>query len=66
MFSITLALVLQLWFAALALAAPAVTIEANPPWQYGTGGGILGFIVLVLDIIVWSELKSPCFILCTY
>merc|ERR1712000_27153 len=25
------------------------------PWHYGVGGGIVGFIVLVLDIIVWIE-----------
>ena len=23
-------------------------------WRYGTGGGVIGFIVLVLDIIVFS------------
>ncbi|KAF8859465.1 hypothetical protein BDZ45DRAFT_673226 [Acephala macrosclerotiorum] len=28
-------------------------------WKYGTGGGVLGFIVLILDIMVWMEvLKS--------
>lgn len=53
-------LFLQLCLAALAVAAPLAgggdetmtTSSAN--WQYGTGGGIIGFIVLVLDIIVWS------------
>lgn len=49
---------LQLWLAALTFAAPAVNegVSANAvkPWQYGTGGSIIGFIVLVLDIIVWS------------
>ncbi|KAF4781493.1 hypothetical protein HER10_EVM0012707 [Colletotrichum scovillei] len=55
---------LQLCFALLAVAAPAsdpaVGIAAHGnTWQYGTGGGILGFIVLVLDIIVFLEvLKS--------
>ncbi|CAJ2505184.1 Uu.00g125780.m01.CDS01 [Anthostomella pinea] len=55
---------IQLFLAALAFAAPIVdeTVTASggaAPWQYGTGGGILGFIVLVLDIIVWIEvLKS--------
>lgn len=33
--------------------------RVNITWQYGTGGGIVGFIVLILDIIVWIEiLKS--------
>ncbi|KAK7424070.1 hypothetical protein QQX98_000680 [Neonectria punicea] len=50
---------LQLWMATLALAAPVasdiVNAEGAKPWHYGTGGGILGFIVLILDIIVWLE-----------
>jgi hypothetical protein len=50
-------LVLQLWLAASALAAPldnTVTATGKDAWQYGTGGGILGFIVLILDIIVFG------------
>ncbi|KAI7139866.1 hypothetical protein KC331_g19882 [Hortaea werneckii] len=55
----TLTLFLQLTLAMLTFAAPV----ANDPtfsvqsdaWQYGTGGGIVGFIVLVLDVIVWME-----------
>jgi len=55
-------LFLQLALVALTFAAPisddVVTIQADA-WQYGTGGGIIGFIVLVLDVIVWFEvLKS--------
>merc|ERR1712000_66957 len=54
-----LTLFLQLALAMLTFAAPV----ANEPtfaaqsdaWQYGTGGGIVGFIVLVLDVIVWME-----------
>lgn len=50
---------LQLCLAALAFAAPvAQEISAssvNNSWQYGTGGGIIGFIVLILDIIVFSS-----------
>ncbi|KFA69303.1 hypothetical protein S40285_08614 [Stachybotrys chlorohalonatus IBT 40285] len=58
MISPALSLFLQLWLAAIAFAAP-VSVESTPPWQYGTGGGIVGFIVLILDIIVWIEiLKS--------
>lgn len=49
---------LQLCLAALAFAAPVAqeisTSGINNSWQYGTGGGIIGFIVLVLDIIVFS------------
>ncbi|CAM1508751.1 Fc.00g055990.m01.CDS01 [Cosmosporella sp. VM-42] len=50
---------IQLWLATLALAAPiaseGVSANAAKPWHYGTGGGVIGFIVLVLDIIVWLE-----------
>ncbi|CAK4034977.1 Cardiolipin synthase [Lecanosticta acicola] len=57
-------LLLQLCLAALAWAAPiadevTTTQGMNPSQKYGTGGGIIGFIVLILDIIVWIEvLKS--------
>lgn len=60
MFNIVLNLLLQLSLAALALGAPVVqdvsATTAGNSWQYGTGGGIIGFIVLVLDIIVFSTL----------
>ncbi|KAK7959563.1 uncharacterized protein PG986_004417 [Apiospora aurea] len=53
---------LQLCLAALAFAAPLADetlTTTGTPMQYGTGGGIVGFIVLVLDIIVFIEvLKS--------
>lgn len=51
-------LLLQLSLAAFALAAPVAqdvsASTAGNSWQYGTGGGILGFIVLILDILVFS------------
>lgn len=52
-------LFLQLCLAALTFAAPlendpTFTIQADA-WQYGTGGGILGFIVLVIDVLAWSK-----------
>lgn len=52
-------LFLQLCLAAFTFAAPiesdpTFTIQADA-WQYGTGGGILGFIVLVIDVLAWSE-----------
>lgn len=54
---------LQLCLAALAFAAPvAQEISAstvNNSWQYGTGGGIIGFIVLILDILVFSTSTRP-------
>lgn len=62
MFNIVLNLLLQLSLAALALGAPVVqdisATTAGNSWQYGTGGGIIGFIVLVLDIIVFSKPRS--------
>ncbi|KAK5117278.1 hypothetical protein LTR62_005895 [Meristemomyces frigidus] len=59
-----LSLLIHFCLAALAAAAPiangnAKVLGMNPSQQYGTGGGVLGFIVLILDIIVWIEvLKS--------
>jgi hypothetical protein len=54
-------LFLQLCLAALCSAAPIAddftTLNSNAT-QYGTGGGIVGFIVLVLDILVWSKSRS--------
>jgi hypothetical protein len=52
---------LQLCLAALCYAAPIAdetlsTMDSTT--QYGAGGGIVGFIVLVLDILVWSESPS--------
>ncbi|KAF2965943.1 hypothetical protein GQX73_g7646 [Xylaria multiplex] len=58
-------LLLQLCLAAWALAAPladeTVTTTTSSSWHQGAGagGGIIGFIILVLDIIVLIEvLKS--------
>jgi hypothetical protein len=52
---------LQLCLAALCYAAPIAdetlsTMDATT--QYGAGGGVVGFIVLVLDILVWSKSRS--------
>ncbi|KAI1754744.1 hypothetical protein F4782DRAFT_491375 [Xylaria castorea] len=55
-------LLLQLCLATWAFAAPIAdeTITTTgTSWQYGAGGGVIGFIVLVLDLIVFIEvLKS--------
>ncbi|KAI1192980.1 hypothetical protein F5X97DRAFT_55418 [Nemania serpens] len=51
-------LLLQLCLATWALAAPladGTVTTNNNSWQYGAGGGIIGFIVLVLDLIVFIE-----------
>ncbi|KAK4626947.1 hypothetical protein CLAFUW4_05215 [Fulvia fulva] len=57
-----LSLLLQLCLAALAFAAPTaneIHATSSNAWQYGTGGGVLGFIVLIIDVLVWMEvLKS--------
>ncbi|KAK3638890.1 hypothetical protein LTR56_012803 [Elasticomyces elasticus] len=54
------ALFLQLALAALTFAAPINEITTmGSSQQYGAGGGVVGFIILILDIIVWIEvLKS--------
>jgi uncharacterized membrane protein len=57
MFNFVIAALLQLSFFMLAEAAPVSAMSAKP-WQAGTGGGIVGFIVLVLDIIAWSKSLS--------
>lgn len=59
-------LLLQLCLATWAFAAPLAedaitTTTTTAPWHYGAGGGIIGFIILVLDLIVFgtSTLLSP-------
>ncbi|KAI1431848.1 hypothetical protein GGR50DRAFT_677526 [Xylaria sp. CBS 124048] len=57
-----LCILFQLCLATFALAAPVgdeIVTATSSNWQAGAGGGIIGFIVLVLDIIVFIEvLKS--------
>jgi hypothetical protein len=56
-----LLLLSHLLLATFASALPTgdvTTTTAGNSWQYGTGGGILGLIVLVLDIIVFGT-RSP-------
>lgn len=43
---------LHLALATLAMAAPTMTIQKENAWQYGAGGGVIGFIVFILDVIV--------------
>ncbi|KAM5343997.1 hypothetical protein ACJ41O_012534 [Fusarium nematophilum] len=59
MFSPAIISFLHLWLATLVFAAPlaeeGVSATGTSPWEYGTSGGIIGFIILVLDILVWIE-----------
>lgn len=57
MYNFILSVLLQLSLFMLAEAAP-ITAQSAKPWQAGTGGGIIGFIVLVLDIIAWSKFNN--------
>lgn len=50
MYQATLAIFLSLLSFALAAPVSATTTTQNA-WQYGAGGGVVGFIVLILDII---------------
>lgn len=52
MFQLALAAILQLSLALLAEAQPITT--QSTAWQGPTGGGIVGLIVLILDIIAWG------------
>lgn len=55
MYNYLVSMLLQLSLFMLVEAAP-MTARSAKPWQAGTGGGIIGFIVLVLDIIAWIEI----------
>jgi hypothetical protein len=55
MFQNALAMLVQFSLLALASAAPMAAERHGNAWQYGAGGGIVGFIVLVLDIIVFRK-----------
>jgi len=51
-----LTLLLQLLLIAAANAAPTATTHPHiHTWHYGFGGGVVGFILLILDIIVFME-----------
>lgn len=61
MFQNALGMLLQLSLFSLAAAAPITTESHGNAWHYGAGGGVVGFIVLILDIIVFSRqpIHSP-------
>jgi hypothetical protein len=55
MFQSSLSLILQLSLLSLAMAEETLTTTGHGnAWKYGSGGGVVGFIVLILDIIVFS------------
>lgn len=54
MFQTALALLLQL---ALVMAAP-IEAQTKDVMGYQIGGGITGFIILILDLIVWCMCTS--------
>ncbi|KAG4430935.1 hypothetical protein IFR05_013573 [Cadophora sp. M221] len=60
MFNNILALLIQLSLLSLVMAEETFTATTHGnAWKYGSGGGIIGLIVLVLDIIAFIEiLKS--------
>lgn len=53
--------ILPLLFSLLsrAYAAPLTAQKADGPIGLHVGGGIVGFLVLVLDVIVWSTYSPP-------
>jgi len=55
MFSNVLNVLVQLFLFALVEASPIQASAHGNAMNFGIGGGILGFIVLILDIIVWME-----------
>lgn len=57
-FLISTLLPLLTFAAPLATANDDLSITSNAA-NMGTGGGIIGFIVLVLDILVWSKYYMP-------
>lgn len=51
-------LLLNLLLVSFAMAQETVsTSNHGNLWAYGTSGGVLGFIVLILDIMVFSKLS---------
>ncbi|CZR66956.1 uncharacterized protein PAC_16855 [Phialocephala subalpina] len=50
-------IIAQLLLVSLAMAEETLTTASHGnSWKYGTGGGVLGFAVLILDIMCWSQL----------
>jgi len=52
-------LLLQFLLFAFAMAEETPVGTYDNTWKYGSGGGVVGFIVLILDIIVWGTSQFP-------
>jgi hypothetical protein len=58
-FNTLISLLLQASFFSLAAASEVITATGHGnAWKYGSGGGVIGFVVLILDIIVFSMCSS--------
>ncbi len=56
-------LLLQFFLVALTFAQPiAIETTQENAWKYGTSGGVIGFAVLILDIIVFGTSSSSSFL----
>ncbi|RDW71765.1 cardiolipin synthase [Coleophoma crateriformis] len=53
-----LTLLVQFWLFAVAMAQPITATVHDNAWKYGSGGGVVGFIILILDIIVFIEVLN--------
>lgn len=49
---------LQLLLVSLVSAAPVHAEGHGNAWQYGAGGGVIGFIVLILDVIAIRKSRA--------
>jgi len=52
-------LLFNLLLVSFAMADEMAASAIDNTWKYGTSGGVLGFIVLILDIVVFSTFLSP-------
>jgi hypothetical protein len=52
-------LLFNLLLVSFAMADEMAASAIDNTWKYGTSGGVLGFIVLILDIMVFSTFLSP-------
>ena len=43
-------LLIQFALLSLAMAEETFTTQSNA-WKYGSGGGVIGFVVLILDVL---------------
>lgn len=56
--TILFTLLAQLCLAGLGFAAPIEAETKGTAWQYGTGGGIVGVVILIVDIILFGTFLS--------